>query len=420
MSQALNFFQNLWAHHPWAIILSVTGYIAVVRLLRYRRVKAIDALFVDGRRKLSSMTSEEAHAIISQLQELEFPYAFNKARKIALLKAGGIPTMSKLFAVTGQNNKRNSGKRAVDTEILLREAQSQPRNSDRYSTAVARMNYLHARYRKANKITDPDLLHTLGDGLAEILNVIDRDEWRKLADVEKCALGVFHKNLGEDMGIPFAPLASSHEGWRDGLHFAMELRDWTIRYEEEVARPVATNDQYVRVYVDAAMAGLPSFVTMTVRKILAADLDEVMRTSLCLEKPGPILLFVLACIRKTRKAFLRYVSLPRFSAVKPVHETADPKTNRYHFDRQTLQPWYMEPTLWSTWGPGAFLVRILGGKVPGSRGDRYHPQGYDLMTIGPYPQKERGAEEMKSDIEEIKARAVATCPFSHAKAGGFN
>lgn len=138
----------------------------------------------------------------------------------------------------------------------------------------------HARYRKANKITDPDLLHTLGDGLAEILNVIDRDEWRKLTDVEKCALGVFHKNLGEDMGIPFEPLASSHEGWRDGLHFAMELRDWTIRYEEAVARPVATNDQYVRVYVDAALAGLPGFVTKTVRKMLAADLDEVMRTSL--------------------------------------------------------------------------------------------------------------------------------------------
>jgi hypothetical protein len=51
--------------------------------------------------------------------------------------------MSKLFAVTGQNNKRNSGKRAVDTEILLREVQSKPRDSDRYSSAVARMNFLY-------------------------------------------------------------------------------------------------------------------------------------------------------------------------------------------------------------------------------------------------------------------------------------
>lgn len=50
--------------------------------------------------------------------------------------------MSKLFAVTGQNTVRRAGKRSIDTEILLRESQSQYRSSDRYATAVARMNYL--------------------------------------------------------------------------------------------------------------------------------------------------------------------------------------------------------------------------------------------------------------------------------------
>lgn len=62
--------------------------------------------------------------------------------------------MSKLFVVTGQNNRRNAGKRAVDTEILLREVQSKDRNSMRYMQAVARMNYLHSRYRQAGKILD--------------------------------------------------------------------------------------------------------------------------------------------------------------------------------------------------------------------------------------------------------------------------
>ncbi|GKT52884.1 hypothetical protein ColTof4_13143 [Colletotrichum tofieldiae] len=96
--------------------------------------------------------------------------------------------------------------------------------------SIFRKWFRHARYRRANKITDPDLLHTLGDGLADILDVVDRDEWRKLTDVEKCAAGVFHKHLGEDMDIPFDPLPSSSEGWADGLHFAMELTDWTIQY----------------------------------------------------------------------------------------------------------------------------------------------------------------------------------------------
>ncbi|KAF4156841.1 hypothetical protein CNMCM8927_004468 [Aspergillus lentulus] len=357
---------------------------------------------------------------------MEFPYAFAKARRMALLKpyvalpkqAGGIPTMSKLFAVTGQNNRRNAGRRAVDTEVLLRESQSQPRDSDRYAAAVARMNYLHARYRRANKITDDDLLHTLGDGLAEILNVIEREEWRKLTDFEICALGIFHKNLGEDMGIPFDALPSSAEGWKDGLHFALELRNWTIHYEEEVARPTATNDQYVRVYVDSA---LPGFVKPVVRQMLGADLDDIMRTSLGLESPSPLLSIVLGLVRHSRKLVLRYLALPRpsFLAAKLVHDTPNPETNLYNFERKGLQPWYVRPTLWSKWGPGALLVRIFGGRMPGSGGDRYLPQGYDLMTIGPEPQKGKGLEEMSLDMEVIKARGVATCPFSQAKSGSF-
>lgn len=69
--------------------------------------------------------------------------------------------MSKLFAATGQNNRKSAGKRAVDTEILLREVPSKDRESVRYMQAVARMNYLHSRYRKAGKILNEDLLHTL-------------------------------------------------------------------------------------------------------------------------------------------------------------------------------------------------------------------------------------------------------------------
>ncbi|KAJ5835323.1 hypothetical protein N7447_001349 [Penicillium robsamsonii] len=416
MSDVNGLLCTLWSKHRLTIAIAFISYIALVAILRYRRMANIEAPFAPGKKALSEMTGKEAHAILSQLQELEFPHAFAKARKLALLKAGGIPTMSKLFAVTGQNNKRNSGKRAVDTEILLREVQSKPRNSDRYSSAVARMNFLHARYRRANKITDNDLLHTLGDGLAEILNVVDREEWRKLTDVEKCALGIFHKNLGEDMGIPFDVLPSKADGWKDGLQFAIELRDWTIQYEEEVAKPTVTNDQYVRVYVDSALSSLPGFIRTSVRKMLGNDLDDVMRTSLCLESPGPVLWFLLALIREGRKVFLRYLALPRSSSIKLVDEMPNQETRLYNFQRKTLQPWYVKPAFSSKWGLGAMLVRALGGKVPGSRGDRYQPGGYDLMTIGPDPQKEHGAEEMKSDIEVIKARGVVTCPFSQAKA----
>ncbi|KXH49473.1 hypothetical protein CSIM01_03761 [Colletotrichum simmondsii] len=377
-----------------ALTMIIVSYIFIVKQLRYRRMIQIEAPFAKGGRELSSMTVKESHEIITQLQELEFPYAFSKARKLALLKAGSIPSMSRLFAVTGQNNKRNAGKRSVDTEILLREMQSKARDSDRYAMSVARMNFLHARYRRANKITDPDLLHTLGDGLAEIINVVNRDEWRKLTDVEVCAIGIFHKNLGEDMGIPFDLLPSCKEGWRNGLHFAMELKNWTIQYEQEVCKPVPTNDQ-------AAL-----------RKSLGADLDDVVRLSLNLESPGIFLSTFLALVRNSRKLGLRHLALPRpdSSAVKLVNDTPNPETKLYNFGRKSLQPWYMRPTTWSAWGPGAWLVKAVGGKVPGERGSRYFPQGYDLMTIGPEPQREKGRDEMMSDMEVIKARGAVTFP----------
>lgn len=120
----------------------------------------------------------------------------------------------------------------------------------------------------------------MGDGFAEIFNVIEQEEWRELSEVEKCAVGIFHKNLGEDMGIPFDPLPSSVAGWKDGAHFAVELREWTILYEEEVAKPTTTNDQYVRVYVDSALLSLPGFVRSFVRQYLGFHLDDVMRASL--------------------------------------------------------------------------------------------------------------------------------------------
>ncbi|KAH7012469.1 major facilitator superfamily domain-containing protein [Microdochium trichocladiopsis] len=80
--------------------------------------------------------------------------------------------------------------------------------------------------------------------------------------------------------IPLTPLPSSQSGWDDGLHFAMELRDWTVKHAELVAKPNAASDQYVRVYVDGATSKLPRAVTVLARKMLGSEWDEAMRNSL--------------------------------------------------------------------------------------------------------------------------------------------
>lgn len=118
--------------------------------------------------------------------------------------------------------------------------------------------------------------------------------------------------------------------------------------------------------------------------------------------------------RALSKLFVRHLCLPRpsFLAVKPVHDAPNPDTHLFNFEQKTLQPWYVRPTFWSMWGPQALMLRALGGRIPGSRGDRYMPGGYDLKTIGPEPQKGRGLEEMELDVKAIMAKGLVTCPFS--------
>lgn len=181
---------------------------------------------------------------------------------------------------TGQNTLKNAPKRAVDTNILLMETQTNPVTSDRHFKAIARMNYLHARFRAAGKILDADMLHTLGDGLAEIVRWVNDHEWRRLSDVEVCALGVWHKALGEAMDIPFTDLPSSQAGWENGLHFAKDLIEWAHQYEAQVAVNTPSNSAFVNNYFESKAGKMPPVVKPLLKRLLAANIDTTMRRSM--------------------------------------------------------------------------------------------------------------------------------------------
>lgn len=66
------------------IAVSMVGYIFTVRKYRYQRSKAIQSRF--DNRPLSSMTVQEAHQILRELRQLEFPYTMHSAMKLSLLK----------------------------------------------------------------------------------------------------------------------------------------------------------------------------------------------------------------------------------------------------------------------------------------------------------------------------------------------
>lgn len=69
----------LLARH-YVLVISAVAYLILMHLLRYRRAGKTLSPFADDKRPLSSMTTQKAFEIMTQLQSLEFPYAMNKGR----------------------------------------------------------------------------------------------------------------------------------------------------------------------------------------------------------------------------------------------------------------------------------------------------------------------------------------------------
>lgn len=155
----------------------------------------------------------------------------------------GIPSISHLLIETGQLVSVKASKRSADTVTLITEFMVNSPSSDRAINAIARMNYLHRGYQKSGKILDSDMLYTLSLFASEPPRWVKKYEWRELSDMELCALGTFWKSMGDAMMIPFSELPSHKSGWKDGLHWLEEVREWSLTYESAHMVPAVTNKQ---------------------------------------------------------------------------------------------------------------------------------------------------------------------------------
>jgi hypothetical protein len=142
------------------------------------------------------------------------------------------------------------------------------------------MNYLHDRYRKANKISDNDMLYTLSLFVLEPMRWVRKYEWRSLTDVERCAIGVYWKDLGEVMDIPYDALKSSKDGWRDGLHWVEEIEEWSLAYERDHMVPAASNAKLAESTLDVALTNVPARLRGGARKLAITLLEPQLRKAM--------------------------------------------------------------------------------------------------------------------------------------------
>jgi len=276
-------------HHigltPTYLLLPLLLYLTLVALFRHQRLhQTLEHYPYTTRHSFSSMTNEHAFYIQQILGELEFPFTYEKALQFALFRTYGIPSVSKLLVQTSEfSEEATATKRYVDTTVLVSEFSGYHPHSERSIEALGRMNFIHHQYRKSGKILDDDMLYTLSLFAGEPVRWIDRYEWRKLEDFEKCAMGTFWKAIGDAMGIGYEKLKSGGkegEGWGDGLEWLQEVMEWGLEYEKQYMVPDENNRKTAEQTVAILLWGVPKAMKSYGRLAVSAIMDDRLRTAM--------------------------------------------------------------------------------------------------------------------------------------------
>ncbi|KAK4897311.1 hypothetical protein LTR27_004831 [Elasticomyces elasticus] len=404
---------DVFAHSSATLLGAAILYLALVRTLRYNRSNAVKREY-STRENYRNMTLEQAWMIQSRLVEVEFPTVFSSSIFFALFKVFmllnqvayrltdprtyGIPSISRLLARTGQlANEMTASKRAADTGVILMEVVLHHPSEPRAIDGIARMNFLHDPYRRTGKISDEDMLYTLSLFVLEPIRWTKRFDWREVNEVERCAMGTYWRWLGEAMDIPYTALKSHEYGWIDGLHFLDELEEWSLAYEVGNMVPAETNKAVAKYTVDIALFNIPKVLHAVSFDLVSCLLEPRLRTAIMFKKPSLLAGSVLKVVVLLRKLLVRHFFLPRpYFLRKRWFSDELNADGRFNFEQYIAHPWYIRPTLYNRWGLDSWLIRMVGGSVPGDEGLKYFPQGYIITELGPENLRGKGEHDMQA------------------------
>ncbi|KAL4883215.1 streptococcal 67 kDa myosin-cross-reactive antigen like family-domain-containing protein [Aspergillus karnatakaensis] len=394
----------------------LAAYLILQRSLRYRRLSRLQRIYrkYTTREEMASMTDHDAWEIQKLMLVMEFPSASLKALQFALFRTYGIPTISSLLLKTSQfSNPATSFKRYADTGALIGQFMAFEPSSERAQTAIARTKFLHVGYRASGKILESDMLYTLSLFALEPIRFIDLFEWRSLSDLEQCAIGTYWKSLGDALEISFADLPSGPHAFRDGLHFLEELRAWSLKYEEDYMKPSPENKEVADKTMDVLVYAMPRFLKPVGVNFAACVMDDRLREAMMYQRPPAIYNAIFSSLVSVRKFYLRYLALPRPNFQRIDIFTDKPNEyGRYYVNLYEAIPYYVKPTFWNRWGPGAWISRAMGMPLPGDEDDKYYPRGFDLEDLGPKYFEGKGRKTVAEIRELLKKERRGQAPFA--------
>jgi hypothetical protein len=161
-------------------------------------------------------------------------------------------------------------------------------NSERAQTAIARTKFLHKGYRASGKILEDDMLYTLSLFALEPIRFVKMYEWREMTEMERCAVGTYWKSLGDALGISYETLPSGTTGFRDGIHWLEEVREWSLGYEVKHMKPHPRNKEIADRTIDVLVYNLPRFIKPLGLYFVSFLMDERLRSAMMYAISDPI------------------------------------------------------------------------------------------------------------------------------------
>ncbi|KAF7895860.1 hypothetical protein EAF00_005875 [Botryotinia globosa] len=401
------------------MLIIISTYLLIVHILRLsRQYSMIEKFGYKTRESLKNMTNTDAQAIIGHIGELEFPRFYVTSLQFALFKTYGIPTISKLLVDTKQfSSKETASKRYADTTVLIAEFSSHHPLHPRVLKSISRMNYLHSGYQKAGKISNEDLLYTLSVFITEPISWIGDWEWRRLNEMEICAIATFWKGIGDAMGISYHDLRRFNE-WSDGIEFFEDIKTWAEDYEREFMVPNVYNKKTADELVPLLLFLVPKALLPFASDAVGVLMGPLLRSAMIYPEPSRLNELLTISILRSRQLFLRYLSLPRpeWMRVRQVSKSDDKGVDgRYHSTDYLVHPYYQLPGFWNRWGPMALVTRVMGGFVPDNERSEWFTEGYSFEEVGPDRRRGEGRDEMRDTEEKLERERTPGCPFAFGK-----
>ncbi|KAJ8081806.1 hypothetical protein PM082_007652 [Marasmius tenuissimus] len=386
--------------------LGVLVWLILVRTFRWRRYNYIHRRY-QTKFEQGKLTLEDAQEVVRMVTRYELPRVTGFGVAFALFKTYAIPTISKTLASTTEIMSGDSvSRRLADTGIFIATWTQCPLdgktidpgaiargdlNDPRANLAIARVNWLHSRY----KISNDDYLYTLALFIFEPEVWAAKYGWRSLSTLECYAFYMTWVEVGKRMGIQDIPESPD------------DFKDWVKEYEARVRYPAQTNHDVAVATIEELIRLLPGgFASKNLaRKLSVAVLEDDVRKAMMLEEQPKYLKVSLDIFLKFTAWRIRYFHLPAFKKSSVANPDFPDNPPLMHPEYFQFRPWYKPESKWFL-GRWWDELQVLFGRHEDVPSKRYKSEGYRLDTMGPARYEHAG----QGDVFHM-AEGLQGCPI---------